>query len=434
MILNKLLEIKNLKHKADKAFELDQLADDPIKKELLEIIFDKDIRFFVDVDKVDSNVDVISGIFTKTDDELEIELLQLLKVLSSGELRGNEGIQKCVNYAEQLPSLDTTQMFYNILDNKTRLGIGATDINKYCVKFKINQFMVMYALQWKKAKPDWKLKYVIQPKIDGNRQICIYKAATQFFSRTGKLTISLKEIEQVISATLPIDNPQGMILDGEVECGTLEATGCIRRKEDQAEKAIYTIFGIYNPDQWDSGKHTDTYDVVYDRAKRWITRNGPFENIRLIPSYPIEAKSEEEFHELVQKYTQEFIEQGYEGSVLKEYNHVYIPSAGSKRTNAWIKIKPELDSINECVRDTDGIILEILPEENNPSMVGKFWVKWLDDKFKVSPGKMSHKTRKHIMENAKDYLGEKLEFRFQCLSEKGIPRNAFATKIRKEII
>ena len=56
MILNKLLEIKNLKHKADKAFELDQLADDPIKKELLEIIFDKDIRFFVDIDKVDSNV------------------------------------------------------------------------------------------------------------------------------------------------------------------------------------------------------------------------------------------------------------------------------------------------------------------------------------------------------------------------------------------
>ena len=419
-LLSLLNEIKNYKHKKDKAYALDEVAEDPIIKELLIIIFDKDVRFFVDVGKVKREVDPIGNILigNKSDEDLNRELLQLLKLLASEEIRGNEGVRQCIDYAEQLLDISNQEMLYNILENKTRLGIGTTDINKLCKKFKIEVFEVMFALRYDKAKKvNWSKRYCIQPKIDGNRNI---HKNQRCLSRTGKEFLALDIIKKELQNYPGINN---FTVDGEIENdGSLEATGAVRRKEEQAENAIYTIFGIYPNDEWDSKIFTQTYEEVLAKMQEIIYYND--HHIRLIPTFYISAISEEEFHRLIEFYTQLFINQGYEGAVLKTLDHTYNPSTGTRRSEDWLKIKPSLDS--------DGIVIDILEGEGDwKGTAGKFVVNWLSKTFQVSPGKFTKKQRKEIWLHKELYLKKKLEFKYQCLSEYGVPRHCFATKFRE---
>lgn len=425
MILETLNRVSTIKTKADKAWELDEACKiSTFHPELLNLIFDKDVRFFVDTLKVSKGLSGMMPIMAKADYELDFELLQLLKMLASEELRGNAGVQKCIDFADQLMPAEI-EMFINILENKTRLGIGATDINKLCKRFKIEQFEVMFAQQYKKVKNiNWTKEHYMQPKIDGMRCIGIKYGlkGINFFTRTGKPITSLQHIEKEINEKMW---NKSCVFDGEIESGaSLEETGAIRRKDEQAEDAVYTLFGAYSVDEWETKQHTEKYFTTYAITQDLLEDYKPA-GIRLIPTYRIKAKSEEEFHELVTKYYQEFLEQGYEGAVLKTADHVYQPSAGSKRSSDWIKIKPE--------ETTEGIIVDILEGEGqHQGLVGKFIVKWIDVTFEVAPGNLNHESRKRIMENKEAYLGSEIEFKYQVLSIYGVPRHASAIKIRNK--
>lgn len=427
MILSDLANVKYLETKKEKAEALDRLANrGEVYSKLLHIIFDKDIRFFVDTDKIKINH---SGIVPFHNEyQLDEMFYNLLHVLGKGELRGNEGIQKCTDYLDKVLAYigddkESVELFFGILDNKTRLGIGTTDINKLCKFIKIKQFEVMYAQRWEKAKPDWQKKYCIQPKIDGMRMIVERRSDTKAFSRGGEEINSVNDILNFIQFNC---GGSHMMIDGEVENGTLEETGSIRRKKAQVENAVYTIFGIYKLDEWDSGNHTETYESVFEATKKIVSeRFSGSSYIRVIPSYEFQANTEDEFHMIIQKYYNEFLESGYEGAVIKTINHVYQPSAGTRRSKDWIKVKPSADS--------DGIIIGIEEADGEGrGMVGNFKVSWLDIIFDVAPSKMNHDTRTFIFDNKDKFIGKKVEFTYQLLSKYGVPRHAYATKIRED--
>ena len=426
MILETLNQISNIKTKADKAYILDEAAKiSTFHPELLRLIFDKDVRFFVDTNKLSKGLSGMMPIMAKADYELDFELLQLLKMLASEEIRGNVGVQKSIDFANQLMPAEI-EMFINILENKTRLGIDATIINKFCKLFKIEQFEVMFAQRYDKVKKfDWSKEYYIQPKIDGMRCIGIKQGlrGINFYTRTGKPITSLRHIEQEINEKM---YNKSMVLDGEIESGaSLEETGAIRRKDEQAEDAVYTLFGAYNLEQWETKKHIEPYHTTYAITKDLIEDNN-LQSIRLIDTYVIKnIETEEEFHKLVNKYYQEFLDQKYEGAVLKTANHIYQPSAGSRRSADWIKIKPQ--------ESTEGIIVDILEGEGeHQGLVGRFTVKWLDVTFDVAPGNLNHESRKRIFENKESFIGSEIEFKYQLLSIYGVPRHAFCIKIRNK--
>jgi ATP-dependent DNA ligase len=276
----------------------------------------------------------------------------------------------------------------------------------------------MFAQRMDKLKSiDETKKYVVQPKIDGNRCICIKKGnEAKFYTRTGKDIISVPHLAALI-AEVPTD----FVLDGEIENGgSLEDTGAIRRKDETIENAVYTIFGVYPIDEWESKKHRLPYDRSYKEAKR-IVEFIDNKQIRVIPSYPMYPISDEE----ILLFMQRFLDEGYEGAVIKTFDHVYQPSAGSKRSKDWIKVKPQ--------ESTEGIILDIIEGEGlHQGQAGKFKVKWLDVEFEVAPGKFNHEQRIHMLANKQNYISKPLEFTYQCLSQYGVPRHAYAIKIRED--
>ena len=384
MILSSLYQIKNLSKKADKAFEIDALAKAG-HQSFLNIIFDKDVRFFVATKKLNTNCDC-NLVFDSTE-ELNQELLELLELLAKGEFRGNEAIIKCNTLISKFECSEEIEMFIDILENKLRLGIGATDVNKLCKNLKIEQFEVMFAQQQDKAKYYDDQSYVIQPKIDGMRCICIKDInGVNFYTRTGKGITSLNFLKNIIG-----ESEGHFVLDGEIEQGSLEETGAIRRKNQEAEEAVYTLFGLYDIDQWKTKQHSDTYAEVYSRAYTY-EREICSKHIRVIPSYSLGYPIDLRFKDLIEKFNAQFLELGYEGSVVKTILHNYNPSTGSKRSSDWIKIKPWQDS--------NGTVLDILEGEGeHKGMVGKFWIRWSGDNFEVAPGKLNHETRKYIFEN-----------------------------------
>jgi hypothetical protein len=422
MILSNLYSVREAETKKAKAQILDDIAaKGEVYRQLLLIIFDKDIRFFVDTKKMLSKTfETTKSLFPISDEDLDKELLQLLTLLSSEELRGDVGVMRCVKFANDLPSMQDVHMFTNILENKTRLNIGATDINKYCYNFRIEQFEVMYAQRIDKIKViNPLMPYFIQPKIDGNRCICIVDGDDiQLLSRTGKVQTGIQWLAQELKG---LEHP--VVLDGEIEVGgTLEGTGAVRRKEEQALDAVYTIFGAYDFEQWIGKQHHDPYSNCLTRATD-VVRLIKSDHIRAIQSYYLKAGSDEEFHKQIDRYKQTFIDQGYEGAMLKTVEHVYQPTAGSKRSVDWIKIKPQ--------ESTEGKILEVLEGEGeHAGMVGKFKVQWFNEEFEVSPGKIDHAGRKLIFEHKENYVGSYLEFVYQQLNAYGIPRDTHAIKIR----
>jgi len=418
VILTSLAKISNLKTKREKAEYLDILARQG-NDELLRIIFDRDIRFYINIENVFSSE--VPSIMIKSQQEQNEELLNILKVLASEELRGKEAEKICSSFASSLDSEEEFSMFLSILENKTRLGIGATDINKYCTEFKIDQFMVMFAKRFDKCnKVNWNQGWCIQPKIDGNRCICVIKNhKIKFYSRTGKDITSLNHIENAIKLL----NLNDVVLDGEVENdGSLESTGAIRRKEEQADRAIYTIFGLYPLSQWENKQFTESYISILSHIGDSIP-NGNI-HIRPIPVYYFTPTNEEEFHELIQEYTDKFLQLGYEGAVLKTLTHFYEPSAGSKRTGSWLKIKPTDSS--------EGIVLEVLEGKGlSRGEAGKYLIKWLDKTFEIAPGKFKKEQRIEHWINADSYIGKKIEFHITSLTAYGKPREAFAIKFRE---
>jgi small-conductance mechanosensitive channel len=423
MILHDLCSVRDASTKKTKALILDAIASrGQMYEDLLRMIFDKDVRFFVDTGKLQgmfSSVAMITNL--KLDEDLNEELLELLTMLSSEELRGDAGVLKCATFSHQLRSKAELDMFVNILENKTRLNIGATDINKYCTNFTIEQFEVMYAQRMDKIKVINPLAlYIIQPKIDGNRCIGRIEEEIRLLSRKGKEQTGIEWLKEELKRV-----SRHVVLDGEIEVGgSLETTGSVRRKSEQALDAVYTIFGAYDINQWISKKHVDKYEDCFERAKYVVDEIGS-SHVNLIESYYVNAKDEDDFYDTIEMYKQKFIDQGYEGAVLKTVDHLYQPSAGSKRSTDWIKLKPQ--------ESTEGIIVDILEGEGeHEGLVGKFLVKWGGFTFEVSPGKIKHDERRFIFNSKTNYIGMRLEFVYQQLNAYGKPRDTHAIKIRQD--
>lgn len=418
MILSRIAKIAWASTKKEKAEIIDEIIDDGYK-ELIDLIFDKDIRFYVAVNNISGSALIDYELANKTPKELDDQLLEMLKTFAKGELRGNEALILCDRFEQYLNS-DEIEMFRNILENKTRLGIGATDINKLCKNTNIKQFKVMFAKPLEKAKIYKNKVYIAQPKIDGNRCVGIKEKGkpVEFFSRTGKKIHTLKLIEDIINEN---NKTMACVYDGEIENGSLEETGSIRRLEGDAENPIYTLFGIYDYDQWMNENHTHKYEYVYGFTQIELFSWKNNDRVRLIPG--VTLFGDDKFDEILEEINNENLENGYEGTVLKTLDHVYQPSTGSKRSNDWIKIKPWLDS--------NSIIEEIIEGEGLFSgTCGGFWVSWNGEKFKVGTGKLTEDHRKSIWANQDYYYGRTLEFKYQRLTKYGIPFHAHAIKIR----
>ena len=421
MILDDLLTVLDAPTKDEKAALIDQFIANGCGN-IIKMIFNDLVKFNVAVVRLPD-----MRLYNKELGEPSNEDIEgLLEKLASRKLTGNHALAACTNLGNRLNE-EQFSMFCDILESNPRVGIGTTDLNKRCELFKVPQFKVHLCKSLKdvKDKIDYTKEWIIQSKIDGNRIIGIKDPFTKLYSRKGHTRESLNHILEVLNKF-----PTHCVFDGEVEYkDSLEATGAIRRKKEQAKEAIYTMFGIYDIKQWKSELHTDEYQDCYEKALHFM-KQLPEEDkrfVRIVPSiYLGKFTNVNDLLTEAEKHYQEFLEMGYEGAVMKTITHSYLPSSGSKRSMETIKIKPWIDG--------DTTVIDFNESDKVPDSLGSF--KTIDAKgreFDVSPGNLTKEECEHIWTHPHLYVDKTLEFKFQGYSLYDIPRHATATKFRDDI-
>lgn len=207
--------------------------------------------------------------------------------------------------------------------------------------------------------------WISEPKFDGERLLAESKDKKIGLWTRRHVQVSRK-FPEVVDALLKVDGDD-WILDGE-----LTVPGGFRRllKRNVEDKtkikilsqkipATYHVFDIL---RWEGRDLTP--QPLKDRKKLLLNHINPSEQIKIIP-FRLVTSSE------VKKHFQEYVDEGYEGAVLKNALSTY---ESGKRTGQWIKIKREetVDvNIIGATRSTGSIPFGALLMEKNGKYFGK---------------------------------------------------------------
>lgn len=254
-------------------------------------------------------------------------------------------------------------------------------------------------------KIDWSNCY-IQPKLDGQRclAICTKEGNVTLLSRDGVDIQKTHGSMQHIIDDLSIIK-QDIILDGELY---------VHSTEDNFQDIMKAI-KKYRPGISELVKYH-----VYDR----ISLN-PFKE-RTVREYIknlsscVEVSTYESLNkDMMLKYHEIFLKEGYEGSIIRWGNEGYKMNG---RSSNLLKYKD--------FQDSDYLIVDVIPADARPEW-GMIVCKCGDQIFPATP-KMNHDKKKEILLNKKDYIGQTAVIKHFGFTESGLPRFPIFLGIRND--
>lgn len=248
----------------------------------------------------------------------------------------------------------------------------------------------------------------LQRKLDGNRCLINTKDGT-LWSR-GQKQIIIPHLTEIIKNYKIVGTDW---LDGELYAHnqTLQTiTGTIRQKSTDAKGFLQ--FHMY--DCISNKGYGDRLEIIenfYDKLK---PEDKKF--IHIVETYIVDIDD-------VSDYVDHFIEEGYEGGMIRLDNMPYVEA----RSESLIKVKKFEDSDFEII----GFVQEGGDIRKEPTL-GTFVLKAPNGKpFRAAP-KMSDVEKKEIWDNQEEYLGELAITQHIGYTPKGIPRNANVKAVRAD--
>lgn len=269
---------------------------------------------------------------------------------------------------------------------------------------------VMLAKNYEDNKDKIKFPAYIQPKLDGMRN---KTSAQGMYSRNGKNIVSAPHILNSLQAIFKIND---IVFDGELYNHELKhdfnkiMSLCKKTKPTQddikeSEEFIqYYIYDIISND-----KFSDRYNTLKNIFNKFLKGN---DSIQLVKTYEVNSFEE------IEKYYSEFLNDGYEGAIIR-MNTPYE----NKRTKSLLKLKPNMDNEFEIVDVIEG-------KGNRSGMAGNIICKLNDNETFDSSVKGDREYCKELLINKKKYIGKMATIQFQNYTPKGIPRFPYMKSIR----
>lgn len=191
----------------------------------------------------------------------------------------------------------------------------------------------------------------IQPKLDGVRCLMIWNGdSVQFLSRNGKLYTTLEHIASKLPALNPKVGP--IVLDGEIYSDELtfqEITSAVKALKESSMKLKYRVYDVVS------------MDVQSERLLflEGMVRYIDLELVQLVSTSIVNSRDE------VKKLHDDFVQQGFEGAILRPLVGHYEQG---QRSSNLLKVK-EFDSTEFIFRkfewgqrDEDLIAVCTLPD------------------------------------------------------------------------
>ena len=270
-------------------------------------------------------------------------------------------------------------------------------------------FLPMLAASFDKRKDKVTYPVDVQPKLDGVRCLAYWDGdSVKLMSRGGKQWNCCQHIIDELEQVLPKD----WVLDGElyIHGSTFqEITKLVKKLRPESVNVQFHVYDVPRAGNWCGNGGWDNRKNVLD----YFADHGHCKSVKVVESHY--ATCEED----VYKLQSQFLEDGYEGAIVREMDGEY---KFGYRSNKLLKVKNFMDKEYLIAGFTTG--------------VGRFdgcivWVCMTEDgqSFKVVPqGTMEE--RQETYQNADKHIGDWLKVKFFELTDDGIPRFPVGLGIR----
>lgn len=286
----------------------------------------------------------------------------LLVKLSIRELTGNDARAAIEHMSIRFDSEEWNNFCAPIIRRDIRAGISEKTINKITkgTEYEIPIFGCQLATN-SEGRPEMRGKKRLEPKLDGVRvlmNVLPFKDDIGLicYSRNGKIFENFKHIELQIKDIYnhfisKFSNvlAGGFILDGEVVGNSFqELMRQARRKENvQSHDSVFYIFDIIPIHDFYSGRCT----IPLHRRVEMLQQNREIieetKNVKLLSHIIVDLDTNEGRDVLV-RYANDQVANGYEGVMIKDINSPYECS----RNKHWLKWKP-VNDYDLCVVDVE---------------------------------------------------------------------------------
>lgn len=294
------------------------------------------------------------------DDHALNHFMDILELLKDRTLKGNKArftIENCLSRFTEKQQ----KWCERILLRNLRCGVQDSTVNKVWPN-SIVAFSVSLAktLNVKHDKTEGltiidELDYPkrIEPKLDGLRLIAIkHNGIVTMYTRNGTQLDTLPQIKNTLEL-LPCDD---IVFDGEAMAKDWNESASVlmahKNKKDDSN-VVYHIFDCMNYQDWIANKCKLTF------SERWsiltnLLQERQTQNVVLV-SYGYATNADE-----VIKAYQHWIEQGFEGVMIKDINAMYQ----FKRSSAILKMKP--------IQTWEGVIVDTFDGRESTRLKGQF--------------------------------------------------------------
>ena len=306
--------------------------------------------------------------------------------------------------ADEQAIIEATAMHKKRLDGKYSLTIE--DAKK-------EVFLPMLAASFDKRKDKVTYPVDVQPKLDGVRCLAYWDGdSVKLMSRGGKQWNCCQHIIDELETVLPKD----WVLDGElyIHGSTFqEITKLVKKLRPESVNVEFHVYDVPRAGY----EQTELGGSTWDNRKMSLLLIDEFvENCKSVVAVESHYATGEYD---VYKLQSQFLEDGYEGAIVREFDGEY---KFGYRSNKLLKVKNFMDEEYKIVGFTTG--------------VGRFdgcivWMCETEDghEFKVVPqGTMEE--RKATYDTADKHIGELLKVKYFELTDDGIPRFPVGIGIR----
>lgn len=266
------------------------------------------------------------------------------------------------------------------------------------------KILPMLALDYHKRGHDIVFPCFIQPKIDGIRGI-FYSGALH--SRMGKKFPNLDHINDELTKL-----DKSIHLDGEIytdEIPFQELSGIVRKQKlDSEDSSVLNKVKFRVYDVVSSLNYAERLDKLKD-----IFKKNKFKNIMLVKTTICNSEKD------VKGFHDTFVNQGYEGLMLRNFTGGYVKKNRSKDLQKFKEFEDDefvIVGFKEGTGKEKGMIIFTCEIKK-----GKV--------FDVRP-KGSYSEREKMWKNRKEYIGKKLTVRYFGKSESGTPRMPVGIDVR----
>lgn len=332
---------------------------------------------------------------------------EVLEKLASRELTGGAA-RRALGLSLRYLDEDYHELVRRIIRKDLRCGVGPALALQFCPNI-IRTFEVMRAVPLSKTKPKAGKSYLIEPKYDGLRAIAVIKGqSVTLLSRNG---LEFTSVDHLKEPLLRMARGQDLFFDGELVNGNFNnSSSAVRRKNQTNTETTYHIFDRLEAHEWG----TDTREHAHRRTLlgRDFESNRD-EGLQLVPSY---RATPEEF----MRYYNHFLDQGYEGAMVKDPMGHYR----FKKHKDWIKIKP--------AEDLDLRVESLVQGEGKyAGMLGAAIVKYKGKRVSVGSG-FSDEQRQQFWASPNSIKGKIIEVQFHEETPDGSLRHPRFVKIRED--